>query len=369
MLVRLVRHRRQHYFQVALVCAVVGAGCGGDGASAARGVRLVRIGTFAAPTYLTAPPRDRRRLFVVEQRGAIRVVRDGRRLRRPFLDLRSEVLAGGERGLLSMAFAPDYATSRRFYVYFTSRDGDVRIQEFRASRSNPDVADRSTRRRLVRIAHREFPNHNGGQLQFGPDGLLYAGIGDGGGGGDPHRNAQNLSRVYGKILRFDARGRPRPEVYAYGLRNPWRFSFDRSTGDLVIADVGQDAVEEVDFAPRGTPKGRNYGWNVFEGRRRYSRGSAPGHVPPVIEHTHSAGWCSITGGYVVRDRSVPALYGRYVYGDFCHRELRSARLRTGRVRDDRGLGLEVENLSSFGEDGRGRVYAVSLSGPVYRLAR
>jgi glucose/arabinose dehydrogenase len=371
----------------ALASAFAIAGCGGGSGSAdeaapqipladeasgfttsAQGVHLVRIGTFAAPTYLTSPPGDRRRLFVVEQRGTIAVVRDRRVLHRPFVDLRGDVLAGGERGLLSMAFAPDYALSRRVYVYYTGHDGDIHIQEFRASRGDPNVVDRSTRRELLRLDHSEFPNHNGGQLQFGPGGFLYAGVGDGGSGGDPHNNAQNLSRPYGKILRLRPTGAPRPEVYAYGLRNPWRFMFDRMTGDMVIADVGQDEVEEVDFAPRGKTKGRNYGWRAFEGRRRYHNGPAPNAVPPVIEKTHASGWCSITGGYVVRDRSLRSLYGRYVYGDFCKPELRSARLRTGRAMGDRPLGLRVQSLSSFGEDARGRVYALSLRGPVFRLA-
>jgi glucose/arabinose dehydrogenase len=330
----------------------------------------VRIGGFDSPTYLTAPAADKHRLFVVEQAGTIRVVRNGRKLARPFLDLRSDVSAGGERGLLSMAFAPGYASSRLFYVYFTGRDGDIHVQEFRASKGNPDVADPSSRRELLRIEHSEFANHNGGQLQFGPDGLLYAGVGDGGSEGDPRRYGQNRSVPYAKILRLDpAKRGGKPEVYAYGLRNPWRFSFDRKTDDLVIADVGQDAIEEVDFAPRGTGKGRNYGWSVFEGKSRYRSGSAPGAVAPVIQRFHSRGACSITGGYVVRDRSLGSLYGRYVYGDFCDPALRSARLRPGRAEGDRKIGLRVPSLSSFGEDARARVYALSLEGPVYRLSR
>jgi hypothetical protein len=239
----------------------------------------------------------------------------------------------------------------------------------------------------LRVEHSEFGNHNGGQLQFGPDGLLYDGLGDGGSGGDPHKNAQNLGRLLGKILRIDpskrSGGRPygipstnpfvgrkgaRPEIYAYGLRNPWRFSFDRSTGDMTIADVGQDAVEEVDFARRGNARGKNFGWPQREGGRRYDGGSIPNYLPPVIQRTHDEGWCSITGGYIVRDRSVKALYGRYVYGDFCASGLRTAKLRTGRALAGGRPGLNVQSLSSFGEDARGRVYALSLSGPVYRLA-
>jgi glucose/arabinose dehydrogenase len=354
----------------------------------ARGVRLVRVGTFDAPTYVTSPPGDRRRVFVVEQPGTIRVIRNGRRLSRPFLDISGSVQAGGERGLLSMAFAPDYARSRRFYVYFTDGGGDIRIQEFRRSDASADRADSRTRRDVLRQEHSRFGNHNGGQLQFGPDGLLYIGLGDGGGAGDPFRSGQDLGTLLGKLLRIDPRrsgGRPytvpstnpftdrsgaRPEIYAYGLRNPWRFSFDRRTGDLTIADVGQSAVEEVNFLPAGRGRGRgaNFGWSVFEGRRRFGGGEAPGHVPPVLQQFHSDGNCSITGGYVVRDRAVSALLGRYVYGDFCVGRVRSARLRSSGATGDRATSLRVRSLSSFGEDARGRVYATSLEGPVYRLA-
>ena len=262
----------------------------------------------------------------------------------------------------------------------------MRIEELQASAGNPDRADRRTRRLVLRVGHRRFPNHNGGQLQFGPDGLLYAGFGDGGGVGDPHRHGQDLGTLLGKIVRIDPRpsgGRPygippgnpfrhrhgaRSEIYAYGLRNPWRFSFDRSTGDLTVGDVGQDEVEEIDFVPRGAGRGANFGWSRFEGRRRFRRGPSRGLVKPVIQRFHSRGNCSITGGYVVRDRSLHSLYGRYVYGDFCNPRLRSARLHRPLAHDDRGAGLKVRELSSFGEDGRGRIYAVSLRGRVYRLA-
>jgi glucose/arabinose dehydrogenase len=319
-------------------------------------VHLRRIGSFESPTYLTAPPGDKRRLFVVEQAGTIREVRDGRKLAKPFLDIRSQVQAGGERGLLSMAFAPDYAKSRLYYVYFTGRDGDVHIQEF------------PTRRELIRIEHSTYPNHNGGQLEFGPDGRLYAGTGDGGGGGDPFRNAQNPNRLLGKILRFDA-ARRRPEVFAIGLRNPWRFSFDRANGDVTIADVGQDQYEEVDFVKAGQLRGKNFGWSHFEGVHKYYGGSVSNYVPPVIERSHSGdGYCSITGGYIVRDRSLKALYGRYVYGDYCNPQLRWAKLSAGRATSGGTIGLRVSALSSFGQDARGRVYAVSQNGPVYRLA-
>jgi glucose/arabinose dehydrogenase len=365
---------------ISLALVAIGCGGGGDavgssetsapqiplqGSTAAKGgVGLRRIGTFSAPTYLTAPKGDTHRVFVVEQGGTIRVVRDGKKLATPFLDIHSDVLAGGERGLLSMAFAPDYATSGLFYVYFTGSDGDIHIQEFH--RASADRADRGSRRELLRIEHSTYPNHNGGQLEFGPDGRLYAGTGDGGGGGDPFRNAQNPSRLLGKILRFDA-ARQKAAVFAIGLRNPWRFSFDRKTGDVTIGDVGQDKYEEIDFVKAGTLGGKNFGWSAFEGRHRYYGGSVSNYVPPVIETAHSQGNCSITGGYVVRDRGVPGLYGRYVYGDFCNPALFWAKLQPGRASSGGSLGLRVPQLSSFGQDARGRVYALSLSGPVYRF--
>jgi len=291
------------------------------------------------------------------------------------------VSSGGERGLLSVAFAPDYATSHLFYVYFTDRAGNVRIEQFKGT---CDRADASSGRAVIEIAHHSFPNHNGGQLEFGPDGMLYAGIGDGGSEGDPNRNGQKLSTLLAKLIRiapkpgggyaipsdnpFASRSGVRHEIYAYGLRNPYRFSFDRQTGDLTIADVGQDKIEEIDFAAKGSAAGANYGWSVWEGRRRYNAGHAPGAISPVLQQSHRDGWCAIIGGYVVRDPSLRALAGRYVYGDNCKTGIRSVKLSPGRASDDRGTGLAVPALSSFGEDGQGHVYATSLNGQVYRLA-
>jgi glucose/arabinose dehydrogenase len=360
----------------------------GAGAAARRGVKLVKVGTFAQPLFVTAPPRDRRRLFVVEQDGRIVVVRGGRQLPTPFLDIRSQVTSGGEQGLLGLAFAPDYAASGLFYVYYTGRDTKEHLVEFH--RRSDDVADPATGR-TVFVHDDPEPNHNGGMLAFGPDGHLYVGTGDGGGGNDQHGargNAQNLGSPLGKILRIDPRakgGQPfsvpsdnpfagragaRPEIYAYGLRNPWRFSFDRARGDLTIGDVGQDAVEEIDFARRGRARGRNFGWRPFEGNKKLFDEPAPGAVRPVITKTHADGWCSITGGYVVRDKAVPGLYGRYVYGDYCKGQLRSARLSAGHASGDQAIpGLPtVQGLDSFGEDAVGRVYVVSQAGPVYRFA-
>jgi glucose/arabinose dehydrogenase len=354
--------------------------------AARRGVRLVQVGRFTDPLYVTAPPGDRQRLFVVEQPGRIMIIRSGRKLSRPFLDIRGLVLSGGERGLLSLAFAPDYARSGRFYVYYTERSGTESIWAYR--RATADRADRSSARLVLRMADPEA-NHNGGLMIF-HNGLMYVGTGDGGGANDQHGsrgNAQSLSSLLGKILRIDPRassGRPysipasnpfagragaRGEIYAYGLRNPWRFSFDRANGNLVIGDVGQDAVEEIDFERAGRARGANFGWRPWEGRRRNFDERAPGAVFPVITHTHDSGFCSITGGYIVRDRSVPSLYGRYVYGDLCEGRIRAATLRAGRRTTGRVLALhQVSQLSSFGEDAAGHVYAVSLSGPVYRIA-
>jgi glucose/arabinose dehydrogenase len=359
-------------------------------ASAATGVKLVGIGTFDTPVYVSAPPGDTRRIFVVEQGGTIRVITGGQRVARPFLDLRAKVINGGEQGLLSIAFAPDYAKSRRFYVNYTDRAGTQSVVEYRRSKASRDRADAGSARLVLRYDGVEA-NHNGGLLAFGPDRMLYIGTGDGGGANDQHGargNAQDLGSLLGKLLRIDPRrsgakpyrvppsnpfvGRSgaRPEIYSYGLRNPWRFSFDRRTGDLAIGDVGQDKIEEVDFATKGAARGVNYGWRPLEGTRRNFDEPAPGAVAPVIELSHADGNCSITGGYVVRDAGVPALLGRYVYGDYCAGRLRSAELSAGSAQGDALVpGLpKVDALSSFGEDARGRVYVMSLSGPVYRLA-
>jgi glucose/arabinose dehydrogenase len=383
----------------ALLLAVVAllAACGSAPAgdttiardAAAGGAKLTRIGRFDSPVYVTQPPDERRRLFVVEQGGRIVVVRDGHALPTPFLDLSAQVVAGGEQGLLGLAFAPDYPQSGRFYVDYTDTNGDTRIVEYRRGAS-PDRADPGSARQLI-FQDQPESNHNGGQLAFGPDGLLYVGLGDGGGGYDQHGpigNAQSLGTLLGKILRIDARpsgGRPyripagnpfvgragaKPAIYAWGLRNPWRFSFDRRTGDLAIGDVGQDRIEEIDFRRRGTARGANFGWRAWEGRSHVDPGvRVANHVQPALQYTHDRGGCSVTGGYVIRDPRFAgsALAGRYVYGDFCAGNLLTAKLRQGGASRPRGLGLHVDALSSFGEDRRGRVYVVSLSGPVYRL--
>src|SRR4051794_28483125 len=341
-------------------------------APSAQATKLTPVGTFSSPVYVTAPPGDNSRLFVVEQGGTIRVIKDGVTLSNPFLDITSRVLSGGERGLLSMAFAPDYATSGRFYVYYTNRpNGDIEVDEYQRS-NNPDVAGGPTKQPLFTISHSEFANHNGGQLQFGPDGLLYAGTGDGGSGGDPHGNAQNPSSLLGKLLRIDpSSASATPQVFALGLRNPWRFSFDRQTHDLIIGDVGQGREEEIDFAAApGMGQGANYGWNRYEGDLTYPDGNPAsafpsGVVGPVITQAAASGWHAIVGGYVVRDPGLPELAGRYVYGDEVKGQIWSATLPS--ACDNAFTGLSVPHVSSFGEDASGRVYAASLDGPVYRL--
>jgi glucose/arabinose dehydrogenase len=358
-------------------------------ASAGAGVGLKQIGRFEAPVYITAAPGFPQLLFVVEQPGTVRVLRRGRPFPRPFLDISGMVSYEGERGLLSIAFPPDYRTSRRFYVYFTDSQGDIRVDEFK--RKNATRAARGSRRVVIEIPHRANSNHNGGQLQFLGD-HLYMGTGDGGSGGDPPNNAQNRDSLLGKLLRIDPRpsggrpysipadnpfagpGRGRPEIYSYGLRNPFRFSFDTVSAKrprLAIADVGQDRFEELDYISVAGAGGANFGWDAFEGFSRYrgANSGTPdpgGTVKPIFTYGRERG-CTIIGGYVVGDPRQPGLRGRYVYSDLCEGELRSLVPRLGRARGDRSLGLRVSSPSSFGEDALGRIYVSSLEGPVYRL--
>jgi len=375
---------RVRVLAAALLVTLTGALAPGQ-AAAAPG--LTQLGSFSSPVYLTAPPGELRRQFVVERAGRVRIVEDGAPLSTPFLDISSEVSSDGERGMLSMAFAPDYAASGKLYVFYTDSGGDIRVEELQRALLDPRRVDLApTKRRIVlELEHSDSAKHNGGQVQFGPEGLLYIGIGDGG----PSANAQDLGTWFGKILRIDpaaggAYGVPagnpftatagaRPEIWSYGLRNPWRFSFDRVTGDMVIADVGEKAVEEVDFTPRssGGGAGANFGWDCFEGSDTYTPGcSVAGHVPPVLERRRADGGCSITGGYVVRDPSVPSLVGRYLYGDFCTGKTRSASLDVPAATGDREEPLRVEGpykLVSFGEDACGSVYVVWISGRIDRL--
>ena len=382
---------------IAIVCAAAVAlgACGGDsgespattsassepGTGAGRGgAKLAALGEFEQPLYVTQPPGSED-LYVVEKGGRVKVVRDGDTLAAPFLDLGDKVSTYSEEGLLSIAFAPDFEDSRLVYVYYSDSGENERVSEFRAP-SDERVDPGSEREVLVMD---DFaPNHNGGQLQFGPDGYLYIGTGDGGFEEDLRRTGQDLSTLLGKLLRiepcsckagyrvppdnpFVGREGARPEIYAYGLRNPWRFSFDRNTGALSIGDVGQNAFEEVDYLPEGEGLGANFGWSAYEGDARFNQDqSAPGQVPPVLTYSRDRG-CSVTGGYVVRDRGLPSLYGRYLYGDYCSGELRSFVPTASGARNDRSLGLNVPDLSSFGEDASGHVYATSLDGQIFRL--
>jgi glucose/arabinose dehydrogenase len=332
-----------------------------------QALHLVRVAHFEAPVYATSAPGQPATLYVVEQAGRILVLQNGRIRPTPFLDIRSQVRSGGEQGLLSVAFAPDYAKSRRFYVDYTDGNGDTRVVGYRA---NGARALPSTAAQLLYV--KDFaPNHNGGQLQFGPDGRLYWGNGDGGGGGDPQGNGQSLARPFAKIMRLNIDApSPRWQLVAYGLRNPWRFSFDRATGDLYIGDVGQNAWEEIDYLRKGAGLA-NFGWNRLEGRHLYNRSTRllprGTYHRPIVEYSHAQG-CSVTGGYVYRGSGVPAARGRYFYGDYCTGIIWSLRIANGKAVDNRRESTRIGSLSSFGQAANSALYAVSLDGGLYRLS-
>jgi len=334
----------------------------GGSKRAAYGFRQVASG-FDQPVYVAQPKSERGRLYIVERTGRIVTLAGGKR--RTFLDIRSRVESGyTEQGLLSVAFPPAYARNHRFYVYYTNKTGDVEIDSFRSRRGR---AVPSSRRRLLSVNHRANDNHDGGQLEFGPDGRLYAGTGDGGSGGDPPNNSQNLSRNLGKLLRLNG---SRWQVYAYGLRNPWRFSFDRANGDLYIGDVGQESWEEIDYRPHGATGLVNYGWSAYEGPSPYKQ-SRLNHagtlVNPVRAYSHDGGNCSVTGGYVYRGSAVPSARGRYFYGDYCTGIIWSLRISNGKAVDNRRESSHVGTLSSFGQGANGDLYALSLNGGLYKL--
>jgi glucose/arabinose dehydrogenase len=355
---------------VVVAAVLPNAARGGRGESSLR-LRVFASG-FDAPTFVGAPSSERGRLYVVERPGLIRTLVDGRRRSQPFLDIRRLVgSSGSEQGLLSVAFHPRYARNHRFYVDYTDRNGNTRVVEYR---SNGTVGLPQTARLLL-FVHQPYANHNGGQLQFGPDGRLYVGMGDGGSGGDPGNRAQNLRSRLGKLLRLNVdKPGARWQVVGYGLRNPWRFSWDRATRDLYIADVGQNAWEEVDVRTPAQQRGlNNYGWRVWEGRSRYTPGQQVNPrgklVFPIAVYSHNGGNCSITGGYAYRGRAVPSARGRYFYGDYCSGTIWSLRAVRGKLRGLRREALHVPGLSSFGEDAAGELYAVSLGGTIYRLTR
>ncbi|MEO5634434.1 PQQ-dependent sugar dehydrogenase [Gaiella sp.] len=349
---------------LAVLVVVSGASALEQQTSALRLVKVVD--GLQAPVLVTAAPGVPGVLYVVEQGGLIRTVRSGKAQAQPFLDLRSKVRAGGEQGLLGLAFAPDYRKSRQFVVNYTDVDGHTRVVRYR---SNGSKALTGTARQLLFIKQ-PYGNHNGGMVAYGKDGLLYVGMGDGGAGGDPEGRAQSPSSLLGKMLRLNpARPAARPVIVALGVRNPWRFSFDRVSGDLWIGDVGQGAIEEVDRVAWPWKGLLNFGWDIYEGRARFENGTlGPGRlVQPVSQYNHSRG-CSITGGYVYRGSAVPAALGRYFYGDYCSGTVWSLKLVNGVARQVRVEPFSVKNLTSFGEDNAGELYAVSADGAVYRLA-
>jgi glucose/arabinose dehydrogenase len=387
----------------ALALVLVGAACSGDGAPDRRVAPPATTGattTTAAPettTEPTAPPepdlgavrvqlttlasgldqplalavrRGDAALYVAEKTGRIRVVRDGRLDPEPYLDLSSEVSGGSEQGLLGLAFDP---SGERLVVDYTDRSGDTHVDEYALRGGRPDPASR----RRILFVRQPYRNHNGGQVTFGPDGMLYIGLGDGGSGGDPQGNAQNLSTLLGSILRVDpSRGDPYAvpgdnpfvgrrgaagEIWQYGLRNPWRFSFDRDTGDLWIGDVGQNAWEEIDFAPSGEV-GVNWGWNLREGTHRFAGERPAGARDPIHEYPNPDDGVAVTGGYVYRGEAVPALRGVYVYADYSKGDLVGIVERDGRAVEVRSLGVNSGTVSSFGEDAAGELYVCDLSG-------
>lgn len=342
---------------------------------------------LSAPLFLAQPLNDNR-IFVVEQGGRIRVVHNGVLQTTPFLDISGRVLSGGERGLLSVAFHPNYATNHYFYVYFTTQtNGDIRIERFTTT-SNPEVADPTASKLILTIPHSTYSNHNGGLLAFGIDGMLYAGVGDGGGAGDPLQNGQNFNSLLGSLLRLDVDngdpyaippGNPyvgqanrRGEIWAKGLRNPWRYAFDQPTGLLYIADVGQGAREEVDIVAVNKA-GVNYGWNVMEGTICYGASSCnqTGFQLPILDYGHPGGpggACSITGGYVYRGSAIPAIRGHYFYSDYCAGFLKSFRYSNGVAVDEKDWSLTPGNVTSFGVDLAGELYILG-GNSIFKIAQ
>lgn len=357
-------------------------GTAAAGTSASQ-LRLNPIANFNRPVEVKLAPGYPRLLFVVEQEGVIRIIRRGEKVPRPFLNIKSIVQSGGEQGLLSVGFPPDYRRSGLFYVYYTDADGDIRVDEFR--RATPLLARASTRRSVITVPHSTYSNHNGGQIHF-LGSLMYFGTGDGGGGGDPDGNAQNLDSLLGKMIRIDPRrsgrrsysipaGNPfvgvsgRDEIFSYGLRNPFRWQFDLTGSQprIVIADVGESDFEEINYLDLSAARGANFGWNRLEGFSEYNPPVPEGTKSPSLVLPHADGYCSVIGGVVVGDRSVPALRGRYLFTDFCRGEIRSLRPASGRIDSTRLTGLVGSQISSFALGAGGAVYLSSLAGPVYRL--
>lgn len=335
---------------------------------------------FSRPLLATNASDGSGRLFVVEQGGIIYIVQDGAVLPAPFLNMTSQVGSGAnEQGLLGLAFHPDYEQNGLFYVNYTDLNGDTVISRFQIS-VDANVADPTSEKILLQV-DQPYPNHNGGNLEFGPDGFLYIGLGDGGSQGDPNRNGQSLETYLAKILRIDvnsgdpygipadnpfALGGGLPEIWDYGFRNPWRFSFDRVTSDLYIADVGQNQWEEVDFVPAGTPGGANFGWSIIEGNHPYHDGPIDGMVAPVTEYEHG-NRCSIIGGYVYRGQILPAWSGVYFYGDYCSGEILGLAHNADGSWESRLLYDTGFLITSFGMDEAGEIYVLDRNGGLYKL--
>jgi glucose/arabinose dehydrogenase len=346
------------------------------GSLARARVTLTRIATLDQPLAM-ATRRGDGALYVSEKGGRVRAIRDGRVASGSVLDISAEVSSGSEQGLLGLAFHPD---GSRMYVNFTNTLGDTVVREYAFAGGRADTASART----VLQVDQPYANHNGGNLVFGPDGYLYIGLGDGGAGGDPAGNAQNLETLLGKMLRIDPRasgtnpyrippdnpfvGRSgRDEIWSYGWRNPWRYSFDRATGDLWVGDVGQNAWEEIDFEDAADRGGDNYGWDRMEGNHSFEGSPPPNHHAPIYEYANGGGNCAVTGGYVYRGSRIPNLRGAYLFADFCVGRLRAFVEHDGRATEHRFLGPQAGNLASFGEDARGELYVLSLGGGVYRI--
>jgi glucose/arabinose dehydrogenase len=368
------------------LAAIGAAGCSSgrtSGPPSEVSLRVVEVaGGLSSPLYLTAPAGDGR-LFVVEQEGRIRIIKNGVPLRQPFLDITARVSSGGERGLLSIAFHPRYATNGYVYASYTDLAGDTRIERYSVTLTNPDVADPASAL-LVLAVTQPYANHNGGLVLFGPDGMFYVGLGDGGNAGDPQNNGQSSATLLGKLLRLDVdaatpyaipAGNPfigrtgaRGEIWALGLRNPWRFAFDRVTGLLYVADVGQHRWEEIHVVAANRP-GVNYGWRILEGNECYAATTCDtqGLERPVVEYSHDEG-CSITGGSTYRGSRIPGIVGHYFYSDYCGGFLRSFRYENGQAVDRRTWNVgALGSVLSFGEDATGEMYVLSANGRVYRL--